>query len=159
LLKISKFCNGFDIALLNGKAPSKLLDLLFLSYSDWTCAGQEEDAEDLKVENIREIVTESYVSCRLCKGASTESDVDGPSQRREVLWAFTAENNQATFRRITENADDQERVEISGPPSLVDLFCGMGCFSRGFADAGYRIVAGVDNNWYAASTFKVYFSI
>lgn len=37
---------------------------------------------------------------------------------------------------------------------MLDLFCGAGGLSRGFQDAGYNVVLGVDNNETALSTFK-----
>jgi len=40
---------------------------------------------------------------------------------------------------------------------VVDLFCGAGGFSRGFAEAGFEVVVGVDNAKSAARTFKFNF--
>ena len=37
---------------------------------------------------------------------------------------------------------------------VIDLFCGAGGFSRGFADAGFKIVMGVDNFDPVAETFR-----
>ena len=37
---------------------------------------------------------------------------------------------------------------------VVDLFCGAGGFSEGFRQAGFQILAGVDNWQVATSTFK-----
>jgi len=38
-------------------------------------------------------------------------------------------------------------------PTVLDLFCGAGGFSTGFADAGYDILAGVDTDEDAITTF------
>lgn len=38
--------------------------------------------------------------------------------------------------------------------NVLDLFCGAGGLSRGFQDAGYNVVLGVDNNDTALSTFR-----
>ena len=40
-------------------------------------------------------------------------------------------------------------------PTVVDLFCGCGGLSRGFMDAGYHVVLGVDNDRPALETFKM----
>ncbi|NPA69464.1 MAG: DNA cytosine methyltransferase [Crenarchaeota archaeon] len=40
---------------------------------------------------------------------------------------------------------------------VVDLFCGAGGFSRGFRDAGFRIVLGVDNDPICVRTFSFNF--
>ncbi len=42
----------------------------------------------------------------------------------------------------------------SHTPTVVDLFCGAGGFSLGFAAAGFRIVLGVDHEPVAGETFK-----
>lgn len=34
----------------------------------------------------------------------------------------------------------------STKPTVVDLFCGAGGFSEGFRAAGYRVLAGIDND-------------
>lgn len=39
-------------------------------------------------------------------------------------------------------------------PTVIDMFCGCGGLSRGFMDAGYEILLGVDNNIDALETFK-----
>lgn len=38
--------------------------------------------------------------------------------------------------------------------ALLDLFCGAGGFSEGFRQAGYKVVAGIDNNPEALSTYS-----
>lgn len=38
--------------------------------------------------------------------------------------------------------------------NCIDLFCGCGGLSKGFLDAGFRILVGVDNNQPALDTFK-----
>lgn len=40
-------------------------------------------------------------------------------------------------------------------PKVVDLFCGCGGLSRGFMDAGYEVVLGVDNDDPALLTFRM----
>lgn len=39
-------------------------------------------------------------------------------------------------------------------PTVIDMFCGCGGLSRGFMDAGYEVLLGVDNNLPALETFK-----
>ena len=41
--------------------------------------------------------------------------------------------------------------------SVIDLFCGAGCFSEGFRQAGFKIVAGVDNWKVASKSFHANF--
>ncbi len=42
-------------------------------------------------------------------------------------------------------------------PTVVDLFCGAGGISRGFRDAGFEIILGIDSDEYVASIFKKHF--
>jgi len=42
-------------------------------------------------------------------------------------------------------------------PAVVDIFCGVGGISRGFKNAGFDVVLGVDSNEYAAKIFKKHF--
>ncbi|WP_456483944.1 DNA cytosine methyltransferase [Methanopyrus kandleri] len=39
-------------------------------------------------------------------------------------------------------------------PKVVDLFCGAGGFSRGFKEAGFKILGGVENNPTPAATYR-----
>lgn len=39
-------------------------------------------------------------------------------------------------------------------PTVIDMFCGCGGLSRGFMDAGYNVVLGIDNNEPALKSFK-----
>ena len=39
--------------------------------------------------------------------------------------------------------------------NVIDLFSGCGGFSYGFQDAGFHIIAGVDNEQSALNTFKL----
>lgn len=39
-------------------------------------------------------------------------------------------------------------------PTVIDMFCGCGGLSRGFMDAGYKVLLGIDNNLPALKTFK-----
>jgi len=60
------------------------------------------------------------------------------------------------FRKLPNgDRSNDERVAIQDEPRVVDCYCSTGAFARGFSDAGYRIVARVDKDWYAASTFSV----
>ena len=40
------------------------------------------------------------------------------------------------------------------PLTVIDLFCGCGGLSKGFADAGYQILLGVDHDQAALETFR-----
>lgn len=44
--------------------------------------------------------------------------------------------------------NDSSRV-----PTVLDMFCGCGGLSRGFMDAGYKVLLGIDNNIAALKTF------
>jgi DNA (cytosine-5)-methyltransferase 1 len=39
-------------------------------------------------------------------------------------------------------------------PTVIDMFCGCGGLSRGFIDAGYEVLLGIDNNIPALKTFR-----
>jgi DNA (cytosine-5)-methyltransferase 1 len=45
----------------------------------------------------------------------------------------------------------------SALPTVVDLFCGCGGMAWGLKKAGFRILAGVDNNKVALKTFALNF--
>lgn len=40
-------------------------------------------------------------------------------------------------------------------PTIVDLFCGAGGLSKGFVDAGFNVILGVDNDAVSLETFKL----
>lgn len=40
-------------------------------------------------------------------------------------------------------------------PTVIDMFCGCGGLSRGFMDAGYEVLLGIDNNEHALKSFKI----
>lgn len=48
-------------------------------------------------------------------------------------------------------------MENKGKLNVLDLFCGAGGFSEGFRQAGYRIIAGIDNDANALNTFEFNF--
>lgn len=43
---------------------------------------------------------------------------------------------------------------MSGKPKVIDLFCGIGGFSKGFEMAGFDVLFGIDNWEVAINTFK-----
>ncbi len=43
-----------------------------------------------------------------------------------------------------------------GDPTVVDLFCGVGGISKGFAKAGFRVLLGVDANNHVCEIFRKY---
>lgn len=45
--------------------------------------------------------------------------------------------------------------ENGGKLNCIDLFCGCGGLSKGFLDAGYNVLVGVDNNQPALNTFEL----
>lgn len=44
-------------------------------------------------------------------------------------------------------------MDIVRKPTVLDMFCGCGGLSRGFMDAGYEVLLGIDNNKAALETF------
>ena len=42
----------------------------------------------------------------------------------------------------------------NSPLTVIDLFCGCGGLSKGFADAGYQVLLGVDHDEAALETFR-----
>src|SRR3989338_10629711 len=53
------------------------------------------------------------------------------------------------------NITKRNKVEMSDMKNLtvIDLFCGAGGLSYGFQQAGFNIIAGLDNNKYAELTY------
>ena len=43
---------------------------------------------------------------------------------------------------------------MSDKPTVIDLFCGIGGFSKGFEVAGFDVLFGIDNWEVAIDTFK-----
>jgi DNA (cytosine-5)-methyltransferase 1 len=50
---------------------------------------------------------------------------------------------------------DQEAL---AKPTVLDLFCGAGGLAEGFAQAGYKVLGGIDNSIHAIRTFEANFS-
>ena len=48
---------------------------------------------------------------------------------------------------------DLEPILLDGRHTVIDLFAGCGGFSLGFVNAGWRVVAMVENNYWATSTY------
>lgn len=72
------------------------------------------------------------------------------------LFSNERSKDHAYFRRIPVfEGSDYLRVIMWSRPTVVDLFCEMGAFSRGFSDAGMLVIAGVDKDWYAGGSFNV----
>jgi len=47
-----------------------------------------------------------------------------------------------------------KKLKKKTKPTAIDLFCGCGGFAKGFLDAGYRIILGVDNDEPSLKTFE-----
>ncbi|MBD3189160.1 MAG: DNA (cytosine-5-)-methyltransferase [Candidatus Heimdallarchaeota archaeon] len=45
-------------------------------------------------------------------------------------------------------------MSVSNKPTVIDLFCGAGGFSKGFENAGFNILAGIDNNANLTETYS-----
>lgn len=173
-IRVTKFCHRDQIPLLTGMLPSttevlgssprqprpfrpscshEMSNSLFLVYSDWDSRGRESDAADMDIEDISEVIQECQVRWN---GITTiqNSEIELPTY--DVTWAYCASKVETYFRRLPDgNRWNESLVAINDFPTVVDCFCGLGAFSRGFSDAGYRIVAGIDKAWSAASTFNV----
>jgi len=54
---------------------------------------------------------------------------------------------------VTDTETDTDTDSDTDAPTVLDLFCGAGGFSTGFADAGYDVLAGVDHDEDAVATF------
>jgi DNA (cytosine-5)-methyltransferase 1 len=54
-----------------------------------------------------------------------------------------------TFRR-----SESARIESSGAPTVLDLFCGAGGLSEGFTRAGFRVLAAVDKDAPSLRTYR-----
>jgi hypothetical protein len=179
-LHVTKFFRRADIPLLNGEcdfqsgftessvnsASDGAVDagkvdqessLILLSYSDWASRGRESDAEVMCASDILEILSECHVNWF----PYDEVGCNGVEHLKKytVKWGFSSNESRdhAYFRQIpiVENVDTA-KVILPSRPTVVDLFCGMGGFSRGFSDSGMTVVAGVDKDWYAGSSFKVF---
>jgi len=166
-LHVTRYCRRGDIALLAGKPELEppieasggrsgsdfqrdTTTSLFVSFTDWASLGQECDAESLLARDISEVVTECHVTWK-----ETDIDTDDSLPRYMVKWAFFVSRDDVYFRQIPSDTD--QALKDSGELRVVDIFCGGGAGSQGFADTGMRIIAGVDTDWDSGSTFKVLF--
>jgi hypothetical protein len=176
-IRVSKFWRRRDIALLNNKfefqeesseeandsdSERRHTDCedndhksgtLFLSYIDWEQRGRGEDAEDLNVKDVKDVIEE----CRIEWPDGGDFD-DSEFPTYPVAWAFWngGEKDHTFFRRLpTIGPEENSTYYPKEKPDVVDLCCGMGGFSRGFSDAGFEIIAGVDKDPFAMNTFMV----
>lgn len=103
----------------------------------------------IDVDDIDEIISRCYVNW--LPGSITPDNTDLPQYHALFACSNGGSKDHAYFRWMGSS----EQIELKSTPTVVDLFCGMGAGSRGFSDAGMRIIAGVDNDWYACGSFKI----
>jgi hypothetical protein len=162
VLSVSKFLFWHEISLLqsSGTDDAARANRLLLSFTNWEHAGTEADAEELRLSDIFDDQIHE------CTVKSHYPNLENHRQTGQVLRADMAIT-------ISQFRDSRFRVEIrklgmrspdpatwpwrtpNGVPSVVDLYCGAGGSSAGFALSGMDILAGVEQNWEAASTWQV----
>lgn len=60
------------------------------------------------------------------------------------------------LRNILAYAIEQKEKEVNMKiPTVLDMFCGCGGLSKGFIDAGYKVLAGIDKEVSALKTFEL----
>lgn len=60
------------------------------------------------------------------------------------------------LRNILAYAIEQKEKEVNIKiPTVLDMFCGCGGLSKGFIDAGYKVLAGIDKEVSALKTFEL----
>lgn len=76
---------------------------------------------------------------------------------REVCKAPTPDCQRCEFRGFcrTYRAAEVTRVDSSGGPTIVDLFCGAGGLSEGFEREGYRTLLSLDQDPVALRTYRL----
>lgn len=67
---------------------------------------------------------------------------------------ITINESQRNLTRFIENLPDEVKL-FEDKYNVLDLFCGAGGFSKGFKDAGFNIVAGIDIWDNAIETYKL----
>lgn len=55
---------------------------------------------------------------------------------------------------IRKESSSRSRAEKRHPPTVIDLFCGCGGLSKGFLDAGYKVLLGIDSDQAALKTYN-----
>jgi hypothetical protein len=68
------------------------------------------------------------------------------------IWAIPANAKKPNDARVKIQSSDSPKKDAY---NVIDLFCGAGGLSYGFERAGFRTLAGVDNDEAALKTFKL----
>jgi len=55
---------------------------------------------------------------------------------------------------VPQNEHDAGEVPTARQPYVLDIFCGAGGFSEGFSQAGFKVIAGIDNDCTALQTYS-----
>lgn len=149
--------------------------MLFLLYTDWEHCGEEQDAVELPLSQVRDVV-------RTCQ---IEFPQDGPEGLCSQDAQATSTNSQAILTFLVEwgisrsiipslfqspievrnmrhrgdqlelNSQDIEILKTSF--TVHDHNCGMGGSTVGFTEAGFNVTIGTELNAFAASLWKVLF--
>lgn len=77
----------------------------------------------------------------------------------EIFTAYPSGRMIHKFQRIEDYntlhiSDGPDTICLDGRPTAIDLFCGCGGFSLGFVQAGYQILAAVDNEKWSIVTYS-----
>jgi hypothetical protein len=160
-------------------------DELFLIYSDWMKAGREDDAEDLVISQIEDIIEPCQLSIpgEVADGPDFSSPplepigTTGSQSPRKFLvqWGISADSLKTELQakdklrlktleiRNLNNPGDKIGIDPSDTLSLqepfiaLNLSCGLGGLSTGFAEAGFNVAVGVETDIAAANSWKVLF--
>lgn len=110
------------------------------------------DLEDLDHKGLQAVLAEA-VPPNLRRSLHVNLVVHG----REVCKAVAPRCDRCEIRKFcrTFRAAEVARVEASGAPTFIDLFCGAGGLSEGFVRAGYRPVAANDADSLAMRTYRL----
>jgi hypothetical protein len=173
ILAVSTYVFGRNLPFSGGGRAGD--EELFLIYSDWMNAGQENDAEDLPISKIKDVVGRCHIQMPVEVPEGPDFSLSGPESYKKfvVQWGISAaslkmeimaddglrlrtlEIRNLNNPRNKVAIDSSDALSLHKPFIAYNLSCGMGGLSTGFTEAGFDVAVGVESDPVAAESWKV----
>jgi hypothetical protein len=148
-------------------------------------AGREDDAEDLVISQIKDIIepcqlsipgevpdgpefssppleTVSTTECQRPRKFIVEWGISADSLKTELLADGKLRMKTLEIRNLNNpgdkiGIDPSDTLSLQEPFIALNLSCGLGGLSTGFTEAGFNVAVGVETDSAAANSWKVIF--